>query len=474
MHSTAALQSKKTAEHWGQAHLFDHWDSLTHDEQRELLADIDKLDFAELQNLLRQTQKEFPTPTGLCPMPLQQLSAFSTEKVEAFEKLGLQKIREGKVAALLLAGGQGSRLGFEGPKGKYSIGLPSGASLFELQALRIKALAERAQGEIPWFVMTSELNREETETFFKAKQFWGLNPQSVFFFNQGQIPAIDFTGKVLLSAPHKIYRVPDGNGGCFSAFYKSGLLDKAQNLGVEEVFIYGVDNALVKPCDPIFTGFHIASGCPTSSKVVSKNSPDEAVGVFYQSDQGPGVIEYSDLDPSLAKATDTKGNLLYNGANIATHFFTLAALRNVAKDPLPYHVARKKIPYVNEKKQVVEVDSPNAFKFEQFLFDVFGRLKDMALLEVSRAEEFAPVKNATGKDSPESARNMLYTLHRQWLLRQYSTSEKDLTEQLAKFNWEIRPELTLDGLHWNSDRHSLESEKALGRLLSSEISEAIQ
>ena len=410
---------------FNQEHLAQFTSELSGGELAQLENDIEHLEFENYNELLKKVEDEFEKPEGISPVEPVNLEDSSDEDIERWINLGIEALSNGEVAAFLLAGGQGSRLGFDGPKGQFKVGLPSDSSLFELQAKRIRSLAENYNTKIPWFVMTSAQNDEQTQSFFRENNYWGLASEDVVFFQQGLIPAISFDGKILLENKSKVNRVPDGNGGCFKAFGKSGALKTAQDKGIKHIFVYGVDNALVNPCDPLFVGFHIDQKVPTSSKVVSKNAPDEPVGIFIDSKIGPGVIEYSDLPTELSEEVNDEGVLVYRGANIATHLFTIEALESAANDPLPYHVARKKISFINREGSEVKPQDANAYKFEQFLFDVFPRLEKLALLEVVRENEFAPVKNADGKDSPLSAREML--LHRD-------------TEILYELGYEIKDE----------------------------------
>jgi len=401
---------------YNQEHLITAWEQLdSAEKQQRLLQDIQELDLELLQQLFQI--KNHPNSQNQSePQPLYASGSVDDNKVTQWKEIGIDLLKAGKAAAFLVAGGQGSRLGFEGPKGMYDIGLPSGKSLFQLQAERILFLEQQYHARVPWYIMTSPLNHEATTDFFKQHHFFGLCADRVTFFQQGTIPALDESGKVLLESPDKLALVPDGNGGCFRALQKSGCLTQMQDSGVEYLNLFSVDNALIKVCDPVFLGWMHDQNLPSASKVVSKASPEEAVGIFALQDNLPAVLEYSDISEELRNARNSDGSLRFDGANIAVHGFRISDLAREAKTPLPYHTAHKKVSYwdVTNQKQMIP-ESPNAWKFEQFLFDIFPKIGTMKTFLVHRGEEFSPVKNAEGKDSPETARNMIGTLHASWL-----------------------------------------------------------
>lgn len=308
--------------------------------------------------------------------------------------LGLELIAGGRTAAVTMAGGQGTRLGYSGPKGCFDIGV--GMSLFELQARRIAALSPA----LPWYIMTSEENHGATEAFFAEHAFFGL--KNVSFFTQGMLPSVTPDGIPLLSGPDTLALSPDGNGGVFAALLEKGVLDDMRARGVEFVFFCGIDNALARVCDPLFLGFAKASGLEGASKSVLKTDPEEKAGAFCLRNGKPGIIEYSELPPELRYARDASGALCYGDANIVAHIITLSALRRICGQGLPLHAAYKKVPYFDGSGKV-EPASPNACKLEAFIFDAFSRLDGMAVMRVEREREFAPVKNLTGADSPETA-----------------------------------------------------------------------
>lgn len=404
---------------YGQEHLLRFWNQLDEAGQKRLAEQIRSVDFALMKDLatglISTGSDELQTPLQK-PKPLRGKAweQFGLMERAAMANAGMRALREGKVAAFLVAGGQGTRLGHQGPKGTYDIGLPSGKSLFQLQAERIANLGRRCGRPVPWFIMTSADNHEATTSFFKDKGYFGLEEGNVFFFQQDQLPVVDAHGKILLDAPDALSMGPNGNGGCFLGLSRSGALAEMRRRGVEWVFTYSVDNALVKVCDPAFVGFAMGSGMPSASKAVAKAYPTEKVGVFALRENRPTVVEYSEMQEEWLHETDGQGRLAFGAGNIAIHLFRRDFLEREAASPLPYHVAHKKIAYCDTMGNRVTPDKPNAYKFELFMFDLFPRAEGMAILEVAREEEFAPVKNKEGQDSPSSARELLFQLHRKW------------------------------------------------------------
>lgn len=411
-------QARRLLTKYGQEHLLKFYPALSPAEQEDLIDAILKLDFELIESLYHNLVinpvnqlKESP-PQPLTPRCWDE---FEPQTRSQYWDLGLQLIREGKVAAVLVAGGQGTRLGHSGPKGTFNLRLPSGKSLFQLQTQRLLKLADYAEAIIPWYIMTSAENHAETTAFFKENRYFGYPEADLFFFQQDQLPVIDAAGKILLAEPGKISLGPNGNGGCFLALDRSGALADMQRRGVEWVFLYGVDNALVRVCDPGFIGFTVANNYPAASKVVAKNAPEESVGVLCYRNRRPAIVEYTEMPPELTVQRDARGALLFGNANIVTHLFRRDFLAENAGSSLPYHVAHKKIPTIDQDGRPVKPDYPNAYKFELFMFDIFPLLSDMAALQVRREEEFAPVKNKDGNDSPETARKLLLNLHQNWL-----------------------------------------------------------
>jgi UDP-N-acetylglucosamine/UDP-N-acetylgalactosamine diphosphorylase len=436
----------------GQEHLLRFWDELDAESRASLLADIATLDLDLIGRLHREqvmNPEPFAAGEKLEPLRGEQITEVGRADLEA---LGLDLLRAGKAAAFLVAGGQGTRLGHDGPKGVFDIGLPSKKSLFQLQAERLIRLGRLSGRPVPWYIMTSRENHGPTTSFFAERDFFGLDRDQVMFFPQAELPLVDADGKILLAEKSRLSLGPNGNGGCFPALKQSGALDDMRRRGVEWVFTYSVDNALVKVCDPVFLGFAERSGLPAASKAVAKAAPDERVGVFCLRDGRPSVIEYSEMTPEMCAARDESG-LLYGSANIAVHLFRVDFLEANAAASLPYHAAHKKIPHVGADGAPVAPEAPNAYKFELFMFDLFPRAPGMAVLEVARAEEFAPVKNREGQDSPASARGMIIELHRGWALAaQVHGADMAEAVEVSPLTSYAGEGLTADLFTWGSTR----------------------
>lgn len=344
---------------------------------------------------------------------------------DAARAAGLEMIRAGKVAALTVAGGQGTRLGFEGPKGTLPIGPASGRTLFEVFADQIRAADEWAGLPIPWLIMTSPQNHGQTLAFFEARDWLGLDRSQLRFFEQGVMPSFcPKTGRLLLASKGTLATNPDGHGGVVRALSRSGELDRLEREGVEHLSYFQVDNPLVTPVDPLFLGAHAgAGGAPSSgefsSKMVAKADASEKVGVFAVCDGRTRVVEYSDLPEELAGATDHSGNLRFEAGSVAIHAASVAFLRAVddaGESALPFHRAFKKVPHVDAGTgSFVEPSQPNAVKLERFVFDAIPVARESMVMRVERAHEFAPTKNPTGVDSVESARHLQSARAKAWL-----------------------------------------------------------
>ncbi len=321
------------------------------------------------------------------------------------------------MAVVLVAGGQGSRLGHKGPKGTVNIGLPSQKSLFQLQAERLLNLSKRADTMIPWYVMTSENNDQETRKFFEQNRYFGYDESFIQFFKQTSMPAITGEGKIMLGSKSEITFAPNGNGGVFEALHKSGMLADMQQRGMKWIFFNNIDNALVRVADPRFIGFADSMDAPVSSKSIRRSYPDEKVGVMCHVNDAPCVLEYSEIPAELKKEESDNNTLILENANIGIHLFKLDFVLGTLGEELPYHFAHKKVPTLDANGNQYSPERPNGYKLEKFYFDLFRKASHMSVLQVMREEEFAPVKNKDGVDSVESAREMILSLHRLWRLQ---------------------------------------------------------
>ena len=394
---------------YGQEHLLNHYNDLDEKKKEILLKQIKEIDF-ELVNKLYDSTKEQKINTSDKITPIEYLDKYKlNDQYKYYEAIGKKAIKEGKLAAVTMAGGQGTRLGHSGPKGTYDIGLDSHKSLFELLSDSLKEEGKKYDVIIPWFIMTSRENNKDTVEFFEKHRYFGYKKdKNIFFFEQGELPMMDTEGKILIGEDGLIKLAADGHGGIYESLVKTKMTNKMRELGVEWVFIGGVDNCLVKMVDPVLMGIAIDKKVTVACKSVVKANPHEKVGVFCKRNGKPNVIEYSEITDEMAEATDENGELLYGESHILCNLFSIEAIERMGAEPLPYHVAFKKAKYIDKDGNLVVPDSPNAYKFEAFLFDAFGEVDDMAVLRVKREEEFAPVKNAddVGVDCPKTAREL--------------------------------------------------------------------
>ncbi|KAI9848303.1 MAG: UDP-N-acetylglucosamine pyrophosphorylase [Sclerophora amabilis] len=353
------------------------------------------------------------------------------DDIEKWYSAGLDLIAEGKVAVVLMAGGQGTRLGSSDPKGCFNIGLPSEKSLFQVQGeriLRLQYLAQKKHNKekvvLPWYVMTSGPTRIPTEKFFETNKYFGLEKENVSIFEQGVLPCISNDGKILLESKSKVAVAPDGNGGIYQALVTSSVLGDLRERGIQHIHAYCVDNCLVKVADPTFIGFAASKDVDVATKVVRKRDAKEPVGLILLKNGKPDVVEYSEIDDATAEAKDPKQAdvLKFRAANIVNHYYSFRFLETIPQwaHQLPHHVARKKIPYVDtEKGETIKPDKPNGIKLEQFVFDVFPQLnlEKFASMEVKRDDEFSPLKNGkgTGEDDPDTSRSDILQQGKRWV-----------------------------------------------------------
>lgn len=435
--SLAALKEKYAKA--GQEHVFTFYDKLSNEEQDALLEQLSTLNPSHINDIVQRSLHASDASSGpnvVEPLPDSTLASkldSSADDINKWYASGLDLISQNKVAVVLMAGGQGTRLGSSDPKGCYDIGLPSQKSLFQLQAERIRKIQELASQKagasagsvvVPWYIMTSCRTREPTQEYFEGKKYFGLNAADIKIFEQGLLPCISNEGKIMLETKGQVAVSPNGNGGIYEALISDGVLDDMRKRGIQYVHVHGVDNCLVKVADPVFIGFSAALDVDIATKVVRKRDATESVGLIVTRNGRPGVVEYSEIDEATAHAEDPKhpGVLKFRAANIVNHCYSLSFLESIPKwaNKLPHHIARKKIPTIDlETGEVTKPESPNGIKLEQFIFDVFPEVSvdKFACLEVLREDEFSPLKNARGKgqDDPDTSRRDVMAQGARWV-----------------------------------------------------------
>ena len=398
--------AKKKLADLGQEHLLRWFDELSDTEQESLLDQIDALD-PTLLDVFRSYKGDGEAARGkLEPLGALTLNDIA-ENRERFENAGLDAIRQGKIGAVLLAGGMGTRLGFDKPKGMYNIGVNRSLYIFECLINNLMKVVEKAGAFVPLFVMTSEKNDEDTREFFEEMKYFGYNPEYVHFFVQDMAPAVDPDGKILLEEKGRIATSPNGNGGWFTSLVKAGFLNLLQREGIEWLNIFAVDNVLQRIADPCFVGATLLSGCDCGAKVVAKADPEERVGVLCLEDGAPSIVEYYEMTDEMITRREPDGTLSYNYGVILNYLFQVSKLTEMMNDAMPVHVVNKKVPFVDDVGVLQKPSSPNAYKFETLVLDMIHLQKSCLSYEVVRNYEFAPVKNPDGVDSVVSARALL-------------------------------------------------------------------
>eukprot|EP00980_Cylindrotheca_fusiformis_P005771 scaffold1203_cov117-Cylindrotheca_fusiformis.AAC.10 len=436
----------------GQGHVFQYFAKLSESEKETFLEQLDSIKVESISSLLESAKKvslEASKPMSSDANSEPAINPFSRHVGQTSNravrdpsyKLGIEAIAQGQVGALVLAGGQGTRLGFSGPKGMYSIDLPSKRTLFQLIAerlvtLRKLAAADKALPSVPFYIMTSPINHDQTVEFFETNSFFGLPKSDVCIFTQGMLPCLTEDGRIILEGAGKVAMAPDGNGGIYPSLVNTGTFADMETRKLKYLHVFSIDNALTKPADPVFIGYCISQGADCGNKVVWKTSAHEKVGVIAEKNGKCCVVEYSDISKEMAEAVNENGRLQFGAGNICNHFYTIDFLKNEVFPQLGniYHIARKKIPfYVEGSKETVTPEANNGLKLETFIFDVFPLSKAMAVLDVERSEEFAPVKNAPGSesDSPDTARKYISDLAKKWVIAAGATLVGD-TEAICE------------------------------------------
>ena len=393
---------------YNQEHIIKLLEKLDEDKKQALVEQISKIDFHQLKELYDNTKKEIEIKENkIEPLPYLDKKKLSEEQKEEFQRLGEAVLEQGKYAVVTMAGGQGTRLGHSGPKGTFKLDVyGKGKYLFEILAENLKEANQKYGKVIPWYIMTSKENNDETIEFMEKHNYFGYDKDSVRFFAQSELPLVDVNGKLLVGKDMKIKEASDGNGGTYSSLRASGCLAEMKEKGIKWVFIGGVDNALLKMADTILLGMAIDKKVQIASKSIVKANPHERVGVFAKMNGHPAVIEYSEMPEKMAEEVDSDGELKYGEAHIMCNLYTIEAIEKISKETLIYHSAFKKNAYIDEDGKEVIPQKENSYKFESFIFDAFGLFDDIAILRGKREDDFAPVKNRDGVDSPKTAKEL--------------------------------------------------------------------
>jgi UDP-N-acetylglucosamine/UDP-N-acetylgalactosamine diphosphorylase len=412
----------KTLQGVNQEHLLQFYEELSPNEQDTLLTQIETQEWPQLTRLIKtyiQNQQEATPYSSIEPAPYYPANPGLelTELYREARALGETVLQAGKVAAFTVAGGQGTRLGWDAPKGTFAA-TPSGKSLFQIFAETILKAQQKYGAAIPWYIMTSPMNHRVTQDFFEQHQYFGLERKNVTLFPQGMLPSISLAGKILLSSKSQMAMNPDGHGGSLLALKRSGALADMKQRGIEQLSYFQVDNPNIKLIDPLFIGLHVHSRAEMSSKMLMKHSAKEKVGNFCLLDGKVGIIEYSDIPDELSHALDPQGKLRFCAGSIAIHMISRPFIERLTagtEGQLPYHKAIKTVPYIDERGQAVKPEKPNAVKLELFIFDALPLAEQSIILETDRTQEFAPIKNAQGDDSPDSSKQLQTERAAQWL-----------------------------------------------------------
>ena len=390
-----------------QEHLLKYIDMADSNGKQELIEEIENIDFKQLSELFKISKRD--NEKAIESFIIEH-TAFvdkykaDEDKLKIYKQIGEEIIKNGEYAVVTMAGGQGTRLGHDGPKGTFLLNvLPKPKYLFEILVDNIKKANKEYGVTLNWYIMTSTENNQKTVEFFEQHNYFGYPEEKVKFFKQGNLPLIDENGKLLVDENLHIKYAADGNGCIYKSMKTDGIIEDMKKNGIKWVFIGAVDNALLNMVDPILVGLTSCEGNHIGSKSVVKRSPEEPVGVFCKKNSKPAVIEYTELPKEMATETDEDGELLFGESHIMCNLYSIEALEKISNNSLPYHSAHKKAPYMDENGEVIKVNKPNAYKYEAFIFDGFSFFDNISILRGRREEDFAPVKNAEGEDSPKTA-----------------------------------------------------------------------
>ena len=390
---------------FNQEHIIDWMNKLNDEEQNKLVEQIVNLNIEQVVDLYNNLSQTFEIGNK----KIEKISATDIDKLpkdqfDNYKNIGIDVIKDGKYAVVTMAGGQGTRLGHTGPKGTFKVSLKDGDKyLFQIIVESLQKANNKYGVVIPWYLMTSEENNDQTLAFLEENDYFGYPKEKVKLFKQGKAPLITKEGKLLIGKDKLIKEASDGNGSIYKSLKVDGMLEDMKNNGIQWIFVGGVDNILLKIVDPLLVGLTVSDNNKIASKSVVKTNPRERAGVFCKIDGKPGIIEYSELPDEMVEEVDDNGELVFGDVNILSHLYNIEALEIMADKIMPYHIAIKKSDYLDENGNLVVPEDKNVYKFESFIFDAFSNFDDISILRVKREEEFAPIKNKEGNDSPETA-----------------------------------------------------------------------
>lgn len=390
---------------FNQEHIIDWMNKLNEEEKNKLNEQINSLNIEQVVDLYNNLSKTFE----IGDKKIEKISAIDIDKLDKenfdnYKNIGADIIKNGQYAVVTMAGGQGTRLGHKGPKGTFKVSLDNGEKyLFQIIVESLQKANEKYGVIIPWYLMTSEENNNQTLAFLEEHNYFGYPKEKVKLFKQGKAPLISKEGKLLIGKDKLIKEASDGNGSIYKSLKNGGILEDMKNNNVQWIFVGGVDNILLKIVDPLLVGITVSQNNKIASKSVIKTDPRERAGVFCKIDGKPGIIEYSELPEEMIEEVDENGELVFGDVNILSHLYNIEALEELAEKEMPYHIAIKKSDYLDADGNLVEPEDKNVYKFESFIFDAFSNFDDMSIMRVKREEEFAPIKNKEGNDSPETA-----------------------------------------------------------------------
>ena len=394
---------KEKLKKYNQEHLLNFYDKLTEEKKKVLINQIQEIDFDLIKELYNNRNIEAKLECEITPIPYTDKAKLTEEQLMDYKKNGESVIKNNKYAVVTMAGGQGTRLGHNGPKGTFMLDVNPRKSLFEIFCDKLSDIKERYNVTIPWYLMTSKENNDDTIKFFEENNYFGYPKDAINFFVQSEIPMIDINGKIILTEEGIIKQAANGHGGIFEAMFKNNIVEDMKKRGVEWAFIGPVDNPLVPMIDEVAIGFADKKNVLALGKSIEKANPEEKVGVFCKKNNRPSVVEYTEITKEMAERRDENGELVFGESHINCNLFNIKAIEKIGVKKLPYHTAFKKATYMDENGNIIKPEEPNCYKFETFIFDSFENLENMEVLRGKREEEFAPVKNREGIDSAETA-----------------------------------------------------------------------